>query len=193
MNVPPARFDRRFGERRVRRHLVRIVDRAVAADPVRLGHAADSRIGGNDRSLHPTRDRGHLDRRGALWRHARRGGRGCRGTRRPDGGGSRRDPRGDLHGRRDQRAREDPRPRHGGVRRRAGRVRRARGALDPLRADVLGRRRHRARASAQARGRGARSRGPDWPGSSPRRPASTPERCASGAPTGSTPSRPRSV
>ena len=28
----------------------------------------------------------------------------------------------DLHGRRDQRAREDPRPRHGGVRRRAGGV-----------------------------------------------------------------------
>ncbi len=75
---------------------------------------------------------------------------------RPDRGGPRRDPRVDLHGRRDQRAREDPRPRHGGVRRRARGERRAGRALDPLRAHVLRRRRHRARAAAQAGGRAAR-------------------------------------
>ena len=40
MKVPPPASMRRFGERRVRRHLVRVVDRAVAADPVRLGHGA---------------------------------------------------------------------------------------------------------------------------------------------------------
>ena len=37
-----------------------------------------------DRPLHPARDRGHLDRRGALRRDARRGGRRRRGAGRPD-------------------------------------------------------------------------------------------------------------
>ena len=64
----------------------------------------------------------------------------------------------DVHGRRDQRAREDPRPRHGGVRGRPGGVRRAGRAVDPLRAHVLRRRGHGAGAAAQAGGCAARAR-----------------------------------
>ena len=67
---------------------------------------------------------------------------------RADRAGARGDPRGDVHGRRDQRAREGHRPRHGGVRRRAGGRRRAGRPLDPLRADVVRRRRHRPGAAA---------------------------------------------
>ena len=111
----------------------------------------------------------------------------------PTAGGARRDPRGDLHGRRDQRAREDPRPRHGGVRRRAGGVGGPGGALDPLRADVLRRRRHRARAAAPAGGRAARSGGAHAGlGAGREGPRARRARCASAAPTASTPSRRRS-
>ena len=65
--------------------------------------------------------------------------------------------------------------------------------LDPLRADLLRRARHGARAAAAAR-RASRS----WPARAPTRRrwpsgrASTRARCASGAPTACTPSRPRS-
>ena len=45
MNVPPALSSAGLASARVRGHLVRVVDRPVGADPVRLGHGRDSRIG----------------------------------------------------------------------------------------------------------------------------------------------------
>ena len=89
-----------------------------------------------------------------------------------------------------QRARARHRPRRRRVRRRARRLGRRGRALDPLRADLLGRARHRARAAAARRRRGSSS--PARTSSSPRSPrarASTWTRCASGAPTACTPSR----
>ena len=74
----------------------------------------------------------------------------------PVGGGARGDPRRDLHGRGGQGARAGHGPRRRRLRRRARRRRRARGALDPLRPDLLRRARHGARAPA-ARGRASSS------------------------------------
>ena len=113
----------------------------------------------HDRPLHPPRARRGLDRRGAHDGVARRRGRGRRGARgRADARGPRRDPRRDVHRRGGQGARGRHRPRRGGVRRRAVGLRRARRALDPLRADVLRRARHRARAADPPRGRADRRR-----------------------------------
>ena len=84
------------------------------------------------------------------------------------------------HGRRDRRAREAARPRHGGVRRR--RLRRPGGPLDPLRDDVLRRRRHWARVHLKRAGTilvpAVRTLAWSWR----RRRAATRTRCASAAP-----------
>ena len=70
-----------------------------------------------------------------------------------------RDSRVHVHNRGGQRARARHRPRRRRVRRRAGRVGRRGGALDPLRADLLGRARHGARAAAARRRRSGPARG----------------------------------
>ena len=64
---------------------------------------------------------------------------------------------GELHGAGGQRARARHRSRHGGVRGRARRLGGRGGALDPLRADLLGRARHGARPAAACGRRGGRA------------------------------------
>ncbi len=86
-----------------------------------------------------------------LARAARRG-RGADGER------ARGDPHGALHGRRRRRARAGHRSRRGRLRRRARRLGGRGGAVDPLRADLLGRARHGARAAAARGRRGDRRR-----------------------------------
>ena len=85
------------------------------------------------------------------------------------------------------------RPRRRGVRRRGRRAARARGPLVPLRAHLVGRRRHGARAADPGRGRARRSTGSTARSRpSSRAPRSTGTRSASAARTASTRSRRRS-
>ena len=151
-------------------------------------------IHGDDRALHAARDGRDLVRPRPLRGDAPGRGRRLRGDGRPDGRGARGDPRRHVHRRGDQRAREGHRPRHRRVRRRARRSPPAR----PVAGSITGSPRATCStpASRSSCGAvadvvlpgGAAPRARRWPN----RPAPTSTRCASGAPTGSTPSRRRS-
>ena len=153
-----ARLRTDRGHQRSHGRRTRRAGECAADDSKQVGATRSGWVSGDNRRVIARYTRPELGRlwsdeaRMDTWRRGRagrlRGAAGAARRGRPERRRAAGDPRRDVHRRRGQRARARHRARRRRVRRRARRVRRRGRALDPLRADLLGRARHGARAAA---------------------------------------------